>query len=756
VSTSSTPTTTTIPPGAVSATALYDFHGSSANELSFSKGASILVTAQLDGGWWRGRLAHDGAKLHEAHFPEVYVKIDQLAASAPNNPVSPRKSKEKRTAALAASAQAAAKSAALAATATAGGASGAGGLRARALFDFSGATSAELSFKVGDMIVDVVCLEGEWWRGRFASRLGHFPHTYVELVVPRGDAATVAVLAAAAAAIGGTEPLHPPPAKLESAKGSKLRARAKFAYHGLTATELSFAAGDIIADVVCLDGEWWRGRFRGQLGHYPATWVELLPNSESAVPLTGPPALTKREKSSKQLAQLAGLTVSAEAPVPFTPTSPRLTEMIASMSAAAAAQKTAPVEHRRHKAFRARAIKRFIGTDATHLTFEDGNEIVVVAERDDGWWRGVLHAKEGLFPADCVQALMPLEAIATNTATAAAVVAADAPVVVDSNSSSNNSGRPKKKKKRADADAPTRKKKSLRRHGEGGHKKRSSKDAATIVANGGQIAVANNGSAAAAVAAPASVTAAASKDSGNSNNNTDDDIESESLHDSLPPTPSVTAAAPEVVPLPTATVVASPAAANDLTSQVTLLEEQNRALREEMRVLRLQQRRASIDNSTLSPRGAASANHVPSAHASGSGGTSGSATLRAVSASKSSSLAAAAAAAAAAKDPDYDASRTTSLFSNEMALDSKLQVRIVDIERRLSEQRTKSALHLHHSGLALEYSRIEMAYHALRRRVDEATQALDTIDSSSLAERVKKNPFLSRDKKSLRSTTTKQ
>jgi phage gp37-like protein len=725
---SSTPTataTSSTTSSSVLATALYDFHGSSANELSFSKGAAIVVTAQLDGGWWRGRLALDTAKQHEAHFPEVYVKLDHKQSAPAAASVSPRKAKEKRTAALAASAHAAAKSVASAgtantsaATANAAAAAGGGGLRARALFDFGGATTAELSFKVGDMITDVVCLEGEWWRGRFNARLGHFPHTYVELV---GDAATNALALSA-------EPSLPPPAKLETAKGSKIRARAKFAYHGLTATELSFAAGDIIADVVCLDGEWWRGRFRGQLGHYPATWVELLPNDESAVPLTEPPALTKREKSSKQLAQLAGLAVSAEqsvaaAAAPFSPTSPRLTEMVASMSAAAQ-HKAAPVEHRRHKAFRARAIKRFVGTDPTHLSFDDGSEIVVVAERDDGWWRGVLHAKEGLFPADCVQAVTPLEVIAT-------AAAADAPSPANADSSASNS-RPKKKKKRSDGE-PQRKKKSLRRHGEREHKKRASKDAATIAA---AAIVTSNGDAPSAAPAPA----AASKDAGNSNNNTDDDGESESVHESLPPTP-----------MPAAPAAA--AAGEDLSAKVAQLEEQNRALREEMRVLRQQQRRASIDNSTLSPRGAAGSHAAAS---SGSGGTSGSATLRAVSsASKSSSLAAAAAVAVAAKD-EYDTTRTTSLFSNEMALDSKLQVRIVDIERRLSEQRSKSALHQHHSGLALEYSRIEMAYHALRRRVDEATQALDTVDTSSLAERVKKNPFLSRDKKSLRSTTAKQ
>jgi phage gp37-like protein len=725
------------------ATALYDFHGSSANELSFDKGAAIIVTAQLDGGWWRGRLA-DTPKSPEAHFPEVYVRLDMVPLAKPSS----FKTKDKRTAALATSAATAVKTAAAAAAASAA----AGGLKARALFDFSGATVAELTFKVGDMITDVVCLEGEWWRGRFASRLGHFPHTYVELVVSRGDAAAAA---AAAAANAGAEPSLPPPAKLESARGSKVRARAKFAYHGLTATELSFAAGDIIADVVCLEGEWWRGRHRGQLGHYPATWVELLANDESSVPSSDPPALTKREKSVKQLAVVPSASSSSTS---FTALSPRLSELVASMNAA---QKAAPVEHRRHKAFRARAVKSFHAADATQLSFDEGNEIVVVAERDDGWWRGVLHAKEGLFPADCVQTVTPLEPIGGASTAESAPPTSSSDTIT--NSSSGNT-RPKKKKKRASGEVQ-RKRKSLRsKHTEGkegssgkesgtSHKKRSSKDAAGLLSttaaasNGAVVTPATNTAVSAAAAPPTSSKDAASI-------NTDDDDESESVVDALPPTPTPSAT-PAVA---TVAVVAAPAAktpstasvpADDLATKVAQLEEQNRLLREEVRSLR-QSRRASIDNSTLSPRG----NSNGGANTNGAGGTSGSATLRATSSvSKSSSLAAAATVAAAAKD-EFDSSRTTSLFSNEMALDSKLQVRIVDIERRLGEQHVKNAAH--HSGLALEYSRIEMAYHTLRRRVDEATQALDTVDTSSLAERVRKNPFLSRDKKSLRSTTTKK
>ena len=53
------------------------------------------------------------------------------------------------------------------------------GLRARALFDFEGSTTSELTFKAGDEISRVVCLDGEWWRGRFNGKLGHFPKVIV-------------------------------------------------------------------------------------------------------------------------------------------------------------------------------------------------------------------------------------------------------------------------------------------------------------------------------------------------------------------------------------------------------------------------------------------------------------------------------------------------------------------------------------------------------------------------------------------------
>ena len=157
------------------------------------------------------------------------------------------------------------------------------------------------------------------------------------------------------------------------------------AFQGASASELSFSAGELITDVVCLEGEWWRGRYRGQLGHFPALYVELV-NDAQKNEVQNDDKSAIAAKVEVETAQ-SNKSNTGKPPVPSKASKAKLNRAPSAVDA-----------QRRHKSFRARALRKFVGEGADQLSFDEGDQIVVVAECDDGWWRGVCRAREGLFP----------------------------------------------------------------------------------------------------------------------------------------------------------------------------------------------------------------------------------------------------------------------------------------------------------------------------------------------------------------------
>ncbi|KAG9508466.1 Drebrin-like protein, partial [Fragariocoptes setiger] len=73
---------------------------------------------------------------------------------------------------------------------------------------------------------------------------------------------------------------HVPETKFNEAT-SKLSARALYDYQATDDTEINFDPGDIIDDIDQVDPGWWQGtvvtgKFKGQVGLFPANYVELL------------------------------------------------------------------------------------------------------------------------------------------------------------------------------------------------------------------------------------------------------------------------------------------------------------------------------------------------------------------------------------------------------------------------------------------------------------------------------------------------
>ena len=71
--------------------------------------------------------------------------------------------------------------------------------------------------------------------------------------------------------------------------------RAKHAYTATVDGDVSFREGDIIVVVETLENGWWRGVVDGQSGWFPASYVDVIPQT--------PAAATAQEKAGFQWPQ---------------------------------------------------------------------------------------------------------------------------------------------------------------------------------------------------------------------------------------------------------------------------------------------------------------------------------------------------------------------------------------------------------------------------------------------------------------------
>ncbi|KAJ3107731.1 hypothetical protein HDU97_003401 [Phlyctochytrium planicorne] len=140
-----------------------------------------------------------------------------------------------------------------------------GQLTAIALYAYEAVEENEIDFEENEIITGIEQLDEGWWQGVNAKgRMGLFPANYVELRQSGAGAEAkeeiVEEPVAAAAPTGGDD-LH--------------EAIALYDYEAAEENEVSFAAGDLITDVIFVSEEWWQGKVNGVEGLFPGNYVEL-------------------------------------------------------------------------------------------------------------------------------------------------------------------------------------------------------------------------------------------------------------------------------------------------------------------------------------------------------------------------------------------------------------------------------------------------------------------------------------------------
>eukprot|EP01114_Cavostelium_apophysatum_P001380 TRINITY_DN1118_c0_g1_i4.p1 TRINITY_DN1118_c0_g1~~TRINITY_DN1118_c0_g1_i4.p1 ORF type:complete len:974 (+),score=354.12 TRINITY_DN1118_c0_g1_i4:131-3052(+) len=244
------------------AVALFDYEGTSQSELSFRKGDLIIIHEKLDRGWLRGefngRVGHvpaDFVKIGtDLERSGSTTKISNVVASGSNDSTSSAKTRP-MSVMITPNTSGSSTASRHKSTGSWDSNTAENTFRVRALYDYTGQSTGELSFTRGEEFMVLEKLQLGWWRGVLKSKIGHFPAAFVEPIQEGNKKA----------------------ADQDAASGVQVIANAvaMYDYTGSSDAELSFSKGDKLEVTEKLDKGWWKGRLVGtdKVGFFPGSYV---------------------------------------------------------------------------------------------------------------------------------------------------------------------------------------------------------------------------------------------------------------------------------------------------------------------------------------------------------------------------------------------------------------------------------------------------------------------------------------------------
>uniref|UniRef100_A0A493U3S5 SH3 domain containing 19 n=1 Tax=Anas platyrhynchos platyrhynchos TaxID=8840 RepID=A0A493U3S5_ANAPP len=201
--------------------ARFEYIGDQRDELSFSEGETIILKEYVNEEWAKGEL-RGASGIFPLNFVEIIEDLPGTGAALKNKvevssslPQNNRHSME----------------------------------WCEALHDFTAETKDDLSFRKGDYIQILERVDSEWYRGRLNDKEGIFPTVFVQICSVEMS---------------------------QSLGGKKRKAKALYDFHGENEDELSFKAGDIIAELESVDEDWMSGELQGKAGIFPRNFVQIL------------------------------------------------------------------------------------------------------------------------------------------------------------------------------------------------------------------------------------------------------------------------------------------------------------------------------------------------------------------------------------------------------------------------------------------------------------------------------------------------
>lgn len=260
-------------------------------------------------------------------------------------------------------------------------------LVARALYNFTGQTSRELTFRKSDIIFVKRQIDKNWYEGEHNAMIGLFPINYVE-IIPYDEIRTL--------------PKRP----------SEGQARAKFNFVAQTNLELSLVKGELIVLTRRVDDNWYEGRIGNRRGIFPVSYVTVirepgLPDSLEAHHSSGKPVAAPAAHSlitnhqalpSHHSYQPNSYTTPTTVPRTTTRTSQRDTSNSLPLNETLHVDTSSePIQYR--------ALYNYKPQNEDELELREGDTVYVMEKCDDGWYVGSSQRTShfGTFPGNYVE-----------------------------------------------------------------------------------------------------------------------------------------------------------------------------------------------------------------------------------------------------------------------------------------------------------------------------------------------------------------
>ncbi|XP_012943936.1 SH3 domain-containing kinase-binding protein 1 [Aplysia californica] len=312
-------------------------------------------------------------------------------------------------------------------------------------YEYKAEQEDELNLKVGDVISNVQTAEGGWWEGELNGKKGMFPENFVKLVKRRESPPSkkeekqIATQRKSVRELANKfkdgVPMGAPPKKKEKKKKCKVL----FEYKRENDDELDLNVGDFVEFHKQVEEGWWEGSINGKHGVFPSNFVEMveesgsseetIPSAQAQAPApVAPPAVPAEEKDKPNAAEKeefqairgkkvvgVGLgNIFGSGPIKLRSTADGKMKEEPARPAKPGDTDPAPEAAKREKANTLeRAVVRFSynAEQPDELSLEEGQVVRILEKEleDDGWWKGEVNGKVGVFPDNFVELVPPEE-----------------------------------------------------------------------------------------------------------------------------------------------------------------------------------------------------------------------------------------------------------------------------------------------------------------------------------------------------------
>ncbi|KAI1883537.1 hypothetical protein AGOR_G00232610 [Albula goreensis] len=234
---------------------------------------------------------------------------------------------------------------------------------ARAIYDFKAQTAKELTFKKGEMVNIIRQIDNNWYEGELRGRVGIFPISYVEKILPSEK----------------NQPARPPPPAQIREIGEAI---ARYNFSADTNVELSLRKGERVVLLRQVDQNWYEGKIAetNKQGIFPVSYVDIIKKSPTKSP-----------------------SHHAEPSLPHSYSSDRIHSLGSSKSQRSAIAQDAllcPGEP-------FQALYNYVPRNEDELELKEGDVVDVMEKCDDGWFVGTSRRSKffGTFPGNYVKRL---------------------------------------------------------------------------------------------------------------------------------------------------------------------------------------------------------------------------------------------------------------------------------------------------------------------------------------------------------------